>query len=105
MKALIVSDIHSNLEAFQSVIEDATRHGGFDEVWSLGDLVGYGPDPSACVELLRSYEHSAVAGNHDLAAVGKISVDRFNPYAAAANRWTAARLTQRASPNTSAACP
>ena len=97
MKALIVSDIHSNLEAFQSVIEDATRHGGFDEIWSLGDLIGYGPDPSACVELLRSHEHSAVAGNHDLAAIGKISVDRFNPYAAAANRWTAARLTREQS--------
>ena len=93
MKALIVSDVHSNLEAFRSVIKDAERLGGFDEIWSLGDLVGYGPDPSACVELLRSYEHSAVAGNHDLAAVGKISVERFNPYAAAANRWTAEQLT------------
>lgn len=94
MKALIVSDIHSNLEAFQAVIEDAAGLGGFDEIWSLGDLVGYGPDPSACVELLRSHEHRAVAGNHDLAAAGKLSVERFNPYAAAANRWTAAQLTQ-----------
>ena len=94
MKSLIVSDIHSNLEAFQSVIEDAHERGGFDEIWSLGDLVGYGPDPSACVELLRSYEHNAVAGNHDLAAIGSISVQRFNPYAAAANRWTAEQLTR-----------
>ena len=94
MKALIVSDIHSNLEAFQSVTEDARERGGFDEIWSLGDLVGYGPDPSACLELLRSYEHSAVAGNHDLAAIGSISVQRFNPYAAAANRWTAEQLTR-----------
>ncbi len=94
MKALIVSDVHSNLEAFQTVIDDAIVRGGFDEIWSLGDLVGYGPDPSACVDLLSSYEHSAVAGNHDLAAVGRISVERFNPYAAAANRWTAMQLTQ-----------
>ena len=94
MKALIVSDIHSNLEAFQAVVEAAQRHSGFDEIWSLGDLVGYGPDPSACVDLLRSYEHSAVAGNHDLAAIGSISVERFNPYAAAANRWTAEQLTR-----------
>jgi diadenosine tetraphosphatase ApaH/serine/threonine PP2A family protein phosphatase len=93
MKALIVSDVHSNLEALRAVVNDATERGGFDEIWSLGDLVGYGPDPSACVDLLRSYEHSAVAGNHDLAAIGKISVDRFNPYAAAANRWTAEQLT------------
>ena len=48
MKALIVSDVHSNIEAFTSVIADANRRGGFDEVWSLGDLVGYGPDPAAC---------------------------------------------------------
>lgn len=94
MKALIVSDVHSNLEAFQAVVEDAQRQGGFDEIWSLGDLIGYGPDPSACVELLRSHEHSAVAGNHDLAAIGSISVQRFNPYAAAANNWTAEQLTR-----------
>lgn len=94
MRALIVSDVHSNLEAFHAVIEDAEVRGGFDEIWSLGDLVGYGPDPSACVELLRSYEHRAVAGNHDLAAIGRISIERFNPYAAAANRWTAAELAQ-----------
>ena len=93
MKALIVSDIHSNKDAFQAVIENAKQHGGFDEIWSLGDLVGYGPEPSGCIELLRSYPHSAVAGNHDLAATGNLSLDRFNPYAAAANRWTAAQLT------------
>ena len=97
MKALIVSDVHSNLEAFLAVIADAENRGGFDEIWSLGDLVGYGPDPSACVELLRSYEHNAVAGNHDLAAVGKLSVERFNPYAAAANLWTATQLTREQS--------
>ncbi len=94
MKALIISDVHSNLEAFQAVVEDAGSRGGFDEVWSLGDLVGYGPDPAECVELLRSIKHNAIAGNHDLAAVGKISLERFNPYAAAANRWTAAQLTR-----------
>ena len=55
MKALVVSDIHSNLEALTAVIDDAGRNGGFDEVWALGDLVGYGPDPSACIELLRQH--------------------------------------------------
>ena len=94
MRALIVSDIHSNLEAFRAVIEDVDARGGFDEIWSLGDLVGYGPEPSKCVELLRSYPHNAVAGNHDLAAIGKLPLDRFNPYAAAANRWTAEQLTR-----------
>ena len=44
MRALIVSDIHSNLEAFNAVISDASRWGSIEEIWSLGDLVGYGPD-------------------------------------------------------------
>ena len=94
MKALIVSDVHSNLDAFRAVIDDASALGGFDEIWSLGDLVGYGPEPYECVDLLRSFTHNAVAGNHDLAAVGKISTERFNPYAAAANHWTATQLSR-----------
>ena len=92
MKALIVSDVHSNIEAFTSVIADANRRGGFDEIWSLGDLVGYGPDPAGVIDLLREYPHKAVAGNHDLASVGKLSLESFNPYAAAANTWTATVL-------------
>ncbi len=94
MRALIVSDVHSNLEAFQSVIHDAETRGGFEQVWSLGDLVGYGPDPAACIDLLRQYEHRAVAGNHDLAAIGRLSIEAFNPYAAAANSWTAEQLSR-----------
>lgn len=92
LRALIVSDIHSNLEAFQSVIEDVESRGGFDQIWSLGDLVGYGPDPVACVDLLRSYSHQAVAGNHDLASIGKLSLEAFNSHAKAANEWTATQL-------------
>ena len=89
MKALIVSDVHSNLEAFSSVIEDARGQTGFDQIWSLGDLVGYGPDPAAVVDLIREHDHRAVAGNHDLASIGKLSLEAFNDYAAAANSWTA----------------
>ena len=94
MRALIVSDIHSNLEALQSVFEDAQARGGFEQVWSLGDLVGYGPDPGACVDLIRQFNHLGVAGNHDLAAVGKLSLEAFNVRAAEANRWTATQLTE-----------
>ncbi len=93
MRALIVSDIHSNLEAFRSVISDAEERGGFDEVWSLGDLVGYGPDPSACVDLLREHQHKAVVGNHDLASIGRLSLEAFNSHAAEANRWTSTQLS------------
>ena len=93
MQALIVADIHSNLEAFQAVVADAEQRGGFDEIWCLGDTVGCGPDPAGCVELLRSFPLACVAGNHDLAAGGKISTIDFNPLAAAACQWTSSQLS------------
>ena len=93
MRAIIVSDIHSNVEALRSVIADADANGGFDELWSLGDLVGYGPDPGECIDLLNQYEHRGVAGNHDLAAIGEMSVESFNSHATAAVAWTASQLT------------
>ena len=71
MKALIVSDVHSNLEALTSVIEDAARRSGFDEVWSLGDLVGYGPDPAAVIDLIREHQHRVVAGKSRLGLRGQ----------------------------------
>ena len=94
MKALVVSDIHSNLEALTSVIDDAGRRGGFDEMWALGDLVGYGPDPAACIELLRSHDARCVAGNHDLAISGRMGLEWFNDYAAEAARWTTEQLEE-----------
>ena len=92
MKALIVSDVHSNLEAFQAVINDSVRRGGFDQIWSLGDLIGYGPDPGPCIDLLRSHDERSVAGNHDLASVGRLSLEAFNEHAAAANTWTSTQI-------------
>lgn len=93
MKYLIIADIHSNLEAFESVLEDANNYGGFGNVWCLGDVVGYGPDPVACINLLRQLDPLCVCGNHDAAAVGIIDIGDFNSDAAAANRWTASQLT------------
>ena len=97
MRTLIVADIHSNLEAFQSVIRDADSRGGFDQIWSLGDLVGYGPDPGACVDRIRQFDHCGVVGNHDLGCIGKLSLEAFNSHATAANRWTATQLTNEQS--------
>lgn len=94
MRALIVSDVHGNLEALEAVLADARRQGPVDEVWCLGDVVGYGPDPGACVDLLASLGAVAVAGNHDLAAVGVIGLEDFNPYAAEAARWAAEQLSE-----------
>ena len=104
MKALIVSDIHSNLEALESIIDDANGNGGFDELWALGDLVGYGPDPAACIDLLRQHDARCVAGNHDLAVSGMMGVERFNEYAAAAARWTIGQLGMRRMSSTCKGC-
>ena len=93
MRSLIVSDIHSNLEAFDAVLADAEQAGGYDIVWFLGDLVGYGADPGQCIERLRSLPHIAIAGNHDHAVTGKLNPDRFNGSARAAALWTADVLT------------
>ena len=94
MKALIVSDIHSNLEALETVIDDANGNGGFDELWALGDLVGYGPDPAACIDLLKEHDARCVAGNHDLAVSGRMGLEMFNEYAAAAAIWTVGQLDE-----------
>ncbi len=93
MRTLIVSDIHSNLQAFDAVLDDADQRGGCDVVWFLGDLVGYGADPGPCIDRLRSLPHVAIAGNHDHAAIGKLNPDLFNGAARAAALWTAQQLT------------
>jgi diadenosine tetraphosphatase ApaH/serine/threonine PP2A family protein phosphatase len=93
VKYLIIADIHSNLEALQAVLEDAQNYGGFGNVWCMGDVVGYGPDPSACIKLLKQLDPLCVSGNHDLAAVGKIDIADFNSDAARANRWTSGQLS------------
>ena len=90
MRCLVLSDIHSNLEAFEAVLEDA---GSVDQIWCLGDVVGYGPDPNACVELLRSHPHRCIAGNHDWATLGKLDLRDFNPDARDANLWNRQQLT------------
>ena len=93
MRYAILGDIHSNLAAFNAVLRDAKERGGFDKIWCLGDVVGYGPDPHECIELLRQFDHVCVAGNHDWAAIGKMDTSDFNLVAAQACHWTAKQLT------------
>jgi diadenosine tetraphosphatase ApaH/serine/threonine PP2A family protein phosphatase len=93
MRYAIIADIHSNLEAFTAVLGDIERKGGVDEIWCLGDIVGYGPDPHQCIESLRRCKHICVAGNHDWAAIGKVDTSYFNPMAATACQWTAKQLS------------
>lgn len=92
MRYGIVADIHANLAAFETVLADM---GQVDALWCLGDLVGYGPDPNECIELLRRRNHLCVIGNHDLAAIGRLDTSDFNVSAAEAAEWTARNLTDR----------
>ena len=94
MRYAIIADIHSNLEAMTAVLGEIEHQGGVDEIWCLGDIVGYGPDPGKCIELLRRYKHVCVAGNHDWATIGRVDTTEFNPDAAAACRWTSAQLNR-----------
>jgi len=93
MRYAIIADIHANLTAFMAVLVDIEQKGEVEELWCLGDIIGYGPDPHQCIELLRKAQHICVAGNHDLAAIGEIDTSDFNPDAAAACEWTAGQLT------------
>lgn len=92
MRTLIVSDIHSNLAALEAVLNDARGGGEIDAVWSLGDNVGYGPQPGDVLARLRETGATIIAGNHDRAATGAIGVDDFNDAAATAALWTRDQL-------------
>jgi diadenosine tetraphosphatase ApaH/serine/threonine PP2A family protein phosphatase len=84
-----VSDVHGNLPALCTVLDDL---GSVDRLVCLGDFVGYGPWPNECVALLREHDVTSIAGNHDLAAIGALPTDEFNPDAAYAAAWTTDQL-------------
>ena len=92
---LLLSDIHSNLEALRAVLGDAAEHSDeFDSVCVLGDFIGYGANPNEVVdELLQLPNCHFVKGNHEAAALGEIPTHTFNPTAARAAEWTANHLT------------
>lgn len=94
MRALIISDIHANLVALEAVLE-ATKD-QYDVIWCLGDVVGYGPRPNECVELMRTESQLCLMGNHDWATLGRpgIDVNDFNPQARSAVLWTREQMTQ-----------
>ena len=99
MRVLIISDVHANLTALEEVLADAEQvewlgKTGFDTVWSIGDIVGYGPYPNQCIQRLKQFEgHLRVAGNHDWAALGRLDIRTFNADARKAVGWTRETLT------------
>ena len=91
MRYAIFSDIHSNIEAFDAVLEDI-KNTGVDKRLFLGDVVGYGPNPNECIERLLEVSDITLGGNHDWAVVGKTPDDYFNPFAKEAVEWTRSQL-------------
>jgi predicted phosphodiesterase len=92
MRYALLADIHSNLAAFNAVLSDIKAKGEMTAIWCLGDIVGYGPDPVECIQLLRQQPNACIDGNHDWAAIGRLDISDFNPAAAAAVRWTEHQL-------------
>jgi diadenosine tetraphosphatase ApaH/serine/threonine PP2A family protein phosphatase len=92
MRLAILSDIHGNLEALETVLAECADL-KVDRTVCLGDVVGYGADPDGCIDRVREVADTVLAGNHDWAAVGFEDTRFFNPIALAAIRWTASHLS------------
>ena len=93
MQVLVIADIHGNLAALEAVLsqwDPSTT----PEIWCLGDIVGYGPEPNACLERVRGLPARVIPGNHDWAAIDQLDLSQFNPYARQAALWTARQLTK-----------
>ncbi|MDE2481953.1 MAG: metallophosphoesterase family protein [bacterium] len=91
MRYAIVSDVHGNLESLRHAFD---RIADDDHLLCLGDIVGYGPNPNECVEMIRQRSKGTVLGNHDLAALENFGVEYFNDAARAAIAWTQGVLTE-----------
>ncbi len=90
MRYLVISDIHANLSALKAVLANVQH---FDEVWCLGDLVGYGPDPNDCIACLRELPLVCIAGNHDWGTVGRANLLVFHNDARQILYWTRNQLS------------
>jgi predicted phosphodiesterase len=87
VRAAVLSDIHANLHALEAVLA-AVESDSPDEIWFLGDLVGYGPRPNRCRTRIEPVAAVSLVGNHDLGVLDRIGLDFFGPEAAASARWT-----------------
>jgi diadenosine tetraphosphatase ApaH/serine/threonine PP2A family protein phosphatase len=94
VRVAAITDIHANLPALEAVLE-AIDAVGVDEIWCLGDMVGYGADPDACTDLVRQRCALCLVGNHDLAVIGALDISAFSEAAATAVEWTRERVTER----------
>jgi len=94
VRVAAISDVHANLPALEAVL-DAIEAAGVEEVWCLGDVVGYGVEPDACADLVRERCDLCLVGNHDLAVLGALDIASFSEAAAAAVAWTRENVAER----------
>ena len=92
MRVAVISDVHGNRHALDAVLGEIEAE-SVDAVWCLGDTVGYGPQPNECCRLVQTHTDLCLVGNHDLVALGELTVSDFNEDAAAAAVWTSRKLT------------
>jgi predicted phosphodiesterase len=95
MRVAVISDIHANLHALEAVAH-AIEQEGTDEIWCVGDIVGYGPQPNPCCDWAAAHTELCLAGNHDLGVLGTLDLAHFSDDAAAAASWTREVLTDQA---------
>jgi diadenosine tetraphosphatase ApaH/serine/threonine PP2A family protein phosphatase len=94
VRVAAISDIHSNLPALEAVLE-AIDDAGVEEIWCLGDVIGYGAEPDECADLARERCDLCLVGNHDLAVLGVLDIASFSEAAAAAVAWTRENVAER----------
>lgn len=92
MRYGLISDIHANLEALETVLA-ALQKEAVDQILCLGDVIGYGPNPNECVKLVQQHAAVCLIGNHDEASLGRVDLDLFNYMARQAIEWTTDQLS------------
>jgi len=94
MRVAAITDIHANLPALEAVFA-AIADAGVEQIWCLGDVVGYGVEPDACADLVRERCDVSLVGNHDLAVLGELDISSFSESAAIAVEWTRGNVAER----------
>ncbi|RKX28395.1 MAG: metallophosphoesterase [Candidatus Zixiibacteriota bacterium] len=94
MKVALISDIHGNLEALSAILREIEQL-QVDDIFCLGDVIGYGCDPGACLDLVDKYASVKLMGNHEFAVLKRLSTDSYTPAAKVSTEWTKQQLTDR----------
>ena len=94
MRVAAITDVHANLPALEAVLAEVDA-AGIEQIWCLGDVLGYGVEPDACADLIRERCNACLVGNHDLAVLGGLDVSSFSEAAATAVEWTRDNVAER----------